>query len=158
MHKNTINKVSIQFTSADTPITLSFKKKEIKEIDKDYVKETIDFINYLSNKKEVTSLFERNNINYWQFIPSYIHIPIRMSLKISDLLNQIEISTSPEEILEHCIKQGIFMGSIQKEWLGDLDFILNLFRRKFSRIFLYQKKIKEIDAIFISQPKNWKNG
>ena len=150
--------LSIEFTSADSPITLRYNKKKIKEIDKDYIKETINFINHISNKREVTSLFERNSINYWQFMPSYIHIPIRMSLKISDLLKKTNIKISPEIILEHCVEKGIFMGSIQKRWVGDLDFILNLLKRKLSRIFLFQKKIKKIDTLFISQPKNWKNG
>lgn len=158
MYKNKKKKVNIKFISADTPITLNFNNKKINEIDKDYVKETIDFINYLSGKKEVTSLFERNDINYWQFMPSYIHIPIRMSLKISDLLKKTNIKISPEIILEHCVEKGIFMGSIQKRWVGDLDFILNLLKRKLSRIFLSQKKIKKVDTLFISQPKNLKNG
>ena len=40
------------------------------------------------------------------------------------------VKISPEIILEHCVEKGIFMGSIQKRWVGDLDFILNLLKRK----------------------------
>ena len=150
--------VNFEFISADSPITLNFKNKIINEIDKDYSKETINLINYLSSKKEVIRLFERDDINYWQFIPSYIHVAIKTSLKISDLLSKVNISMTPEKVLKHCIEKGIFMGSMQKIWVGDLDFIKNLLMRKLSRIFLFQNKIKEVDTLFITQPKNWQNG
>ena len=82
-------------------------------------------------------------------MPSYIHIPIRMSLKISDLLKKTNIKISPEIILEHCVEKGIFMGSIQKRWVGDLDFILNLFKKKTFKNFFISKKNKKSRYTFL---------
>ena len=144
------------FISADSPILLEINGVKYKEINKNYNELSLKTVSKILKKKEIKKYFNYKGNFFLQLLPAYIHNYIKIFLKISDIVKSNNLEITGPGIIDQAIKDNVIMGSVKKYWLGDLDFIMNLLKRKLSQNKIKLKKINT-DTLFLTLPKNIKN-
>ena len=119
------------FNSIDSPIAIFYKGKKYSQLKKDYEKLTIKKLNSILKNEKIKKTFNFDQNYFLQLLPAYIHKYIEISLKISDIITFNKLDIDCDTLLKEAIKTKIFMASLNKNWMGDLDFFINFFRKKF---------------------------